>query len=209
MEPIGTSDFWKRESLKTKLPILAFYTDNPKRMYNCYGYKPEYSCFSNFYNNEFTLNFTLPDQYLLEVLEISPWFISIHNTSIQIENSEKGIMLWKAILMGDKPIFDQILKKTNPSEIKRLGRNVSNWNEDRWNRWKEFIALNILEQKFKDPKLKTILANTGDNILVEATKNDTIWAIGLDIEDPNVQNPRKHKGTNLLGATLMQIRSTF
>lgn len=43
-------------------------------------------------------------------------------------------------------------------------------------------------------------------VLVEASPNDRIWGIGLAEEDPNAQNPRRWRGSNLLGFALMQVR---
>jgi len=43
-------------------------------------------------------------------------------------------------------------------------------------------------------------------ILAEANAKDIFWGIGLSEEDPDVQNPEKWKGDNLLDGVLMNVR---
>ena len=55
-------------------------------------------------------------------------------------------------------------------------------------------------------KLQDYLLSTGDKILVEASPKDDVWGIGLEESNPDVINPRRWPGTNLLGFALMEVR---
>ena len=57
-----------------------------------------------------------------------------------------------------------------------------------------------------NPALRSTLLSTGDAYIAEASIKDTVWGIGLRLGDPRVKDPRKWKGGNLLGRTLMQVR---
>ena len=60
--------------------------------------------------------------------------------------------------------------------------------------------------KFKLPKLKSIILSTEDKILVEASPFDKIWGIGMAHDNPSATKPEQWKGLNLLGKVLMKVR---
>ena len=51
------------------------------------------------------------------------------------------------------------------------------------------------------------LLDTGDDILVECNPYDNIWAIHMAEDDPRVQDISQWQGQNLLGFTLMLVRT--
>ena len=51
--------------------------------------------------------------------------------------------------------------------------------------------------------------NQGDTLLAEATRNDKIWGVGVDLGDPALADPRRWRGTNVLGWCLMEARSSL
>ena len=58
----------------------------------------------------------------------------------------------------------------------------------------------------QNERLKSYLLSTADRIIVEASPKDDVWGIGLEESAIDVINPRKWKGTNLLGFALMEVR---
>lgn len=99
-----------------------------------------------------------------------------------------------------------MLAKT-PKEIKKLGREVSNFDQAVWNKNKLEIVIKANYNKFTQNSelLKQLLA-TGDRVLVEASPWDRIWGVGLGADDPDVYDRDKWKGQNLLGQALMTVR---
>jgi len=67
---------------------------------------------------------------------------------------------------------------------------VENWSEIRFDR-----MYNVLKAKFQDEELKQKLLETGDAILREVSKTDSVWGIG-----------KKGNGKNMLGQLLMKVR---
>ena len=121
------------------------------------------------------------------------------------QTSEHAIMHFKACLMEDYDIARQILIAESPHEAKRLGRQVTPWDEEKWKSNVHAIAYAILTAKFsQNPSLLQKLRSTGNSILAEAAPYDIIWGIGLSVK--KAQEGDVWRGENLLGETLMQVR---
>lgn len=124
--------------------------------------------------------------------------------------SEQAFMYEKAVLFNDHEIAKQILLAKDPVEYKRLGRLASNFHIDTWETHKRAIMYRVCYAKFSQSKpLKELLLSTNDKTLVEASKYDRIWGIGLELTDGNICNPQLWKGQNLLGITLMNVRNNL
>jgi len=127
---------------------------------------------------------------------------------IEFLHAEQAMMYEKAKMMGDEEIAAEILEMENPSVVKKLGREVRNFDEKKWGSNRERIVTDILFAKFsQNALLKEKLESTGTAILVEASPWDRIWGIGLRASHPDAKIPEKWRGLNLLGKCLMEVRS--
>lgn len=127
--------------------------------------------------------------------------------TIQFSCNEQFIMYSKAKLFNDKVAAESILKETNPLQMKRYGRTVENFDEKVWQEHNERILKNGLYLKFtQNPQLLTKLLNTKDATIVEANPYDQTYGVGLTAFDPNIQDPSKWRGKNLMGKALMAVR---
>ena len=61
----------------------------------------------------------------------------------------------------------------------------------------------------QNPEMKERLLETKDTLLVEASPYDTIWGIGLGMDDPLKEDPKNWKGTNWLGEAITEVRETI
>ena len=117
------------------------------------------------------------------------------------------MMAGKARLFDEAETLDKIMASNDPQVIKKLGRQVRNFDETAWNEVKyALIAAGNLCKFSQNPALRDFLLSTGDAILVEASPYDTIWGIGLAAEDPRAKDPSQWRGQNLLGFALMEVR---
>ena len=122
-------------------------------------------------------------------------------------SAEHWMMRQKALLFRDEAIAAKIAEATSPKQAKELGRKVSGFDNDLWNKEKYRIVLAGSLAKFgQNAALKDFLLNTGNRILVEASPVDRIWGIGLAADDPGAENPLLWRGENLLGFALMEAR---
>lgn len=171
--------------------VIGFYSSKP-------GTK--YCEFSNFYAKAPPFNYLIPE------CARQPGFPEV----VKCEFSEKAIMLTKAALMGDLKTFEAIAKARDPKTTKSLGRAVKPWDQKKWSEHFEEVAFEVMRQKFSASKpLRDVLLSTGDAVLAEATRNDCIWGIGLNVGEDGVQDPARWKGRNVLGYSLMRARDVL
>ena len=123
------------------------------------------------------------------------------------KTAEHYMMAEKARLFNDKGALQKILSSKHPGEAKRLGREITNFDNTLWNEKRFTIVVKGNLAKFsQNDALKSFLLNTGERVLVEASPVDKIWGIGLASDHKNAGNPHQWPGLNLLGFALMQAR---
>ena len=122
--------------------------------------------------------------------------------------AEHWMMAKKAELFNDKSAFNQIVKSTDPREVKAMGRKIRNFDNTVWDENKYSIIVEGNIEKFnQNPLLKEYLLSTKDAICVESSPYDKIWGIGLNESDARKVNHTQWKGEYLLGFALMEVRS--
>ena len=117
-------------------------------------------------------------------------------------------MMWKkARRYGDEEAALRIMATSDPAEMKRIGRQVKNYDHRDWCNVRYDIVLRGVKAKFmQNHSMLGSLLDTNDQILAEAATYDRVWGIGLHRTDPDTQDPKKWKGLNLLGKALMETR---
>lgn len=121
--------------------------------------------------------------------------------------AEHWMMAEKARLFGDAEAERRALSAGHPSEAKKAGRLVRDFDEAIWERERFRIVVEGSVHKFSaDAALRDFLLATGDRVLVEASPVDRVWGIGLAATDEAAQDPQRWRGLNLLGFALMQAR---
>ena len=123
-------------------------------------------------------------------------------------SAEQLMMAQKALLFQDFEIFDKILKTTSPKTLKRLGKQVKNYDDAIWSQVRHLMMHRGIRAKFQqNSDLLQKLIDTNESILAECSPYDKIWGIGLAVDDVRIQETAKWKGKNLLGSILMNVRS--
>lgn len=139
---------------------------------------------------------------------LSQWYPSIFDDDgVMFNTAEHFMMAEKANLFGDLETWEVIVESKDPKDAKGLGRKIKNFDSVLWDNEKyEIVKKGNLLKFGQHKKLKEFLLSTGDQILVEASPYDTIWGIGMLKSHPEVTDPYKWKGENLLGFALMEVR---
>lgn len=94
------------------------------------------------------------------------------------------------------PLYAAIRDAPSPKEAKRLGRSRDYPLRADWEAVKDAVMLHALRLKFRHPKLRGLLLETGARTLVEKAPSDYYWGCGAD-----------GSGRNRLGELLMRVRS--
>lgn len=128
---------------------------------------------------------------------------------VKFNCAEQYMMYQKALLFKDLDTAKLIMEATHPREQQRLGRIVKNYNQEIWDAHKYQIVYKGNYNKFKQNKedLAWLIATEGT--LVEASPVDTVWGIGLGMDNPLIHDEKNWRGQNLLGKVLTEVRETL
>lgn len=123
-------------------------------------------------------------------------------------SSTEQYMMWaKAMRFGCYALAATMLTVHNVKRLKDLGREVTGYQEEIWERERMPMMVRACWLKFtQNPAMRDELLATGDRILVEASPDDKVWGIFLGEDDPRALNPLMWLGRNLLGYALMEVR---
>lgn len=123
------------------------------------------------------------------------------------QTTEQAFMYAKAVEFSDEETAIKLLDPTlDPWEAKALGRQVKNYTDQVWTKVRYTRMLEVNREKYKNPRYRKLLLDTGDKLIVECNPRDPVWGIGLSETDSTALDQSQWKGQNLLGEVLMQIR---
>ncbi|WP_254086759.1 NADAR family protein [Dawidia cretensis] len=139
---------------------------------------------------------------------LSQWYPSPFIVdNVEYKTAEHWMMAQKANLFGDYMTLQKILTAVEPGEAKKLGRQISGFDEIEWDKRKfEIVKTGSIHKFHQNKKLRNFLIGTANRIIVEASPVDAIWGVGMS-EDANlIDMPHAWEGENLLGFALMEAR---
>jgi len=126
---------------------------------------------------------------------------------VQYNCAEQYMMAEKARLFGDKEMEKEILSSTMPKQQKAFGRNVKNFDPEKWNANARDIVYRGSYAKYaQNPELRKALLATKGTTIVEAAPWDKVWGIGLAADDKKARNRDTWRGKNWLGEVLTRVR---
>lgn len=68
------------------------------------------------------------------------------------------------------------------------------------------MVIACLRKFQQNPDLRKQLFDTQDALLVETSPFDNYWGVGITLDDPLIQNPKRWRGKNVLGRLLTKLR---
>jgi len=162
----------------------------------------------------------MPEPYFFWGGFCSQWHRSpFEIDGITYRTAEHWMMACKARLFDDWDALQAILKTKDPSDAKAIGRQIKNWDEEKWKSVRFQVVCRGTYEKFRqnDGLQKELLWISPDREIIEASPYDKIWGIGLGEEaarafwqdwslrgqEPIITWP----GTNLLGEAIMAARN--
>lgn len=123
---------------------------------------------------------------------------------------EQYMMAKKAQLFNDQVTLNKIMQTDSAKEQQALGREVQNFEPQKWDKHKYGIVwfANYLKFTQHDDLAVRLLA-TENKILAEASPYDLVWGIGFEAEDDEALHIECWRGQNLLGKALMSVRDAL
>ena len=142
--------------------------------------------------------------------EFSNFYLSDFTIDGETYPSVEHYFMWEKARMFD-PDGEAIKQMSNdktPQQMKKLGRQVKNFDPQEWDDFSYDIMYKGVMAKFcQNKELKKKLLDTGDATLAEASPFDRKWGIGIGVSNPDSLDPEKWRGKNLMGELLMMVRS--
>ena len=121
---------------------------------------------------------------------------------------EQYLMSAKAELFGDQQSVVKIHRTRDPVEQKRLGHKIQNYRQDKWESEMEGILFKGLMAKFEQNlDAANFLLATEDNNIIEANPKDSVFGVGLGLNQQDIWKRSMWKGANIQGKTLEKVRS--
>ncbi len=118
------------------------------------------------------------------------------------------MMAKKAEIFFDRESHEAIMKSSDPAEIKKLGKGVKHFDDKLWSAIRGRVMLWGVRLKFQQNlHLANKLRATRFSIIAECSPYDDVWGIKLSRDDKSSDTPSLWHGENLLGQTLMKVRS--
>lgn len=123
---------------------------------------------------------------------------------------EQFLALRRAQLSGKPSFITKASEATDPVQAKYVLSALRQDNTQQWDDQLESTVLEGLEAKFRqNPQMKDYLCSTGDLSLGEASTNPR-WGVGMSLDDKDILDVSKWNNSgNLLGRSLMRLRSIF
>ena len=142
---------------------------------------------------------------------LSNWYMSPFEVgNIQFNSNEQYFMFRKCLFFEDLESAEAVLETKEPEDQKAIGRSLANFDKARWSKvCQAFMLIGLLEKFKQNEDLKKMLLDTGDAYLVECARTDIVWACGCKLNNDDRFDMEKWTGKNLLGYTLMVVRSVL
>ena len=121
--------------------------------------------------------------------------------------SEQYFLSTKCQTYGHTEAANRIMKETNPATMVQIAKICQGYNR-KWEKTRYDVMLKGCEAKFdQNWEHQKYLLETGEKTLVEGSRFDTTWGVGLDFTDRRIFDEANWKGRNLLGTVLEQVRT--
>lgn len=135
---------------------------------------------------------------------------SITIDDVEYKTVEHYFQSMKAREFEDEEMYRKIVATKTPKSAKAIGRKVSNFKPEVWDKKKDEVMEKGVRTKFvQHPTLRKILLETGDKTIGEANPRDTYWGIGTSMNLERAKFPSKWRGKNMMGKLLMKLRDDF
>ena len=121
--------------------------------------------------------------------------------------NEQYIQSKKAELFNDWLSQREIMASSDPRQMKQLGKRIRGYNDAEWKQRSNDVIMDCVRCKvYSYRTIQDYLLATGDKCIGEGTP-DRHFGVGIHIGDDRILDVEEWTGNNIMGKTLMEIRS--
>ena len=129
---------------------------------------------------------------------------------VRFNCADQCMMYSRAVLFGGREAAAAILAADHPRDQQAIGRTVRNFDPATWELFREGIVFAANLARFRqNADQRELLFATRGTTLVEASRHDRVWGIGLAADDPRAKDRGQWLGLNLLGEALTRVREVL
>lgn len=145
----------------------------------------------------------------------SNWYLSdFEYAGIKYTSVEQFMMYHKVLMAANTELAERIMSTDDPAQIQELAGTKHFYDyykiKDAWEKYSYTIVKRGIRAKFIQNKwLMANLLRTEKAVLVECSKSDKQWGIGINIANARWMDVKNWQGNNKLGRILMELRSEF
>jgi predicted NAD-dependent protein-ADP-ribosyltransferase YbiA (DUF1768 family)/ribosomal protein S9 len=129
------------------------------------------------------------------------WPIELQVGPVKYFTAYQAILGELANQGGDKTLFESILGTRSKRTLHLLTKGLTAQQVD------PEILGKITDALVKREDFRTLLLGTGTKGLLYAEEDEPLFGVGMDSEDPNLQNAKRWRGENLWGNALEDARA--
>lgn len=129
------------------------------------------------------------------------WPIELQVGPVKYFTAYQAILGELANQGGDKTLFESILGTRSKRTLHLLTKGLTS---DKIN--PEIVA-KVIDVLTKREDFRNLLLKTGTKGLIYAEEDEPLFGVGMDSEDPNLQNAKRWRGENLWGKFLEEART--
>ena len=159
------------------------------------------------------LVFSLPTETDPNGFLSSWWPVYMTYKGTVYRNAYQAIMAGLAEYFGKEDLAVTIRDTEQPEDISLDMEMLPEATQDTWDAKLRELVLSVTQEKFTaHPELAERLVQTGDALLGAVPPEDptdTLLGIGLALENPGVNDPRKWTGQNVYGKALEEVRESI
>jgi len=132
------------------------------------------------------------------------------SAGLRFRTTEHYLFYERAVALGQEEEAQLIFQAQTAAEAKRRGEALA-WDEAALGGWRDFacealLRANRLKYNTHAP-LREKLVKTAPAVLVEGSRSDVYWGVGVTFDDPQIQDPANWRGENKFGQLLMALRT--
>ena len=125
----------------------------------------------------------------------------------QYDYVEHYLAYKKYLLFSEPELAQEILNTSEPRDQKRMVRSLPHYNPGKWKQHVTVIFKPALKAKFgQNEHLKASLLTTGNRLIRESSPSDSMFGIGLSLNNSAAIVKTSWTGENIQGFTLMEVR---